>query len=167
MEQIKLQNKNYGSVVLATHGDISNKEAWLLEPVLYLTMVPNRKDGLLTMSEVAGLKLDTDVAALTACKSGLGANLAGEGVMSMGRAFQCAGAKTVLMSLWSVADLSSVMLMDEFFKKMKEGKSKLESWQEAKTHIRKEGFEHPFFWSAFVMVGDPGVQVESKAGAKN
>ncbi len=167
MEQIKLQNKNYGSVVLATHGDISNKEAWLLEPVLYLAMVPNRKDGLLTMSEVAGLKLDAEVAALTACKTGLGANLAGEGVMSMGRAFQCAGVKTVLMSLWSVADQSSVMLMDEFFKNMKEGKSKLESWQEAKTHIRKEGFEHPFFWSAFVMVGDPGVQLESKAGARN
>ncbi|MFH0958723.1 MAG: CHAT domain-containing protein, partial [Pseudomonadota bacterium] len=167
MEQIKLQNKKYGSIVLATHGDISNKEAWLLEPVLYLTMIPDRKDGLLTMSEVAGLNLDTDVAALTACKTGLGADLPGEGVMSMGRAFQCAGVKTVLMSLWSVADQSSVMLMDEFFKKTKEGKGKLQAWQEAKSHIRGAGFEHPFFWSAFVMVGEPGVQMESKTDAKN
>lgn len=119
------------------------------------------------MSEVAGLKLDADIAALTACKTGLGANLAGEGVMSMGRAFQCAGVNTVLMSLWSVEEKSSVALMEQFFKNIKEGKEKIRSWQEAKTHIRKEGFEHPFFWSAFVMVGDPGVQPESRAGARN
>jgi CHAT domain-containing protein/tetratricopeptide (TPR) repeat protein len=163
LEQVALQKKNYGSIVMATHGDISNKEAWLLEPVLYLTMVPNKKDGLLTMSEVAGLKLDTDVAALTACKTGLGTHLAGEGVMSMGRAFQCAGAKTVLMSLWSVADQSSVMLMNQFFKNIKEGKNKPQAWQEAKTHIRKAGFEHPFFWAAFIMMGDPGSNVAPKA----
>ncbi len=161
LEQVTQKNKDYSSIVLATHGDISNKAAWLLEPVLYLTMGSQKMDGLLTMSEVAGLKLDTDIAALTACKTGLGENLAGEGVMSMGRAFQCAGAKTVLMSLWSVADESSVMLMDEFYKNIKNGKANLQAWQEAKTHIRKAGFEHPFFWAAFVMVGDPGSPVVS------
>lgn len=156
IEQVSNQDKKYGTVVFATHGDVSNKESWVLEPVLYMAMLPDRRDGLLTMSEVAGLKLDSEIAALTACKTGLGANLAGEGVMSMGRAFQCAGVKTVLMSLWSVADQSSVMLMEEFFRNIKNGKSKLQGWQDAKASIRKAGFEHPFFWSAFVVVGDSG-----------
>jgi CHAT domain-containing protein len=154
MEQVGSENKNYGSLVLATHGDITNQEEWLLEPVLFLAMVPNKKDGLLTMTEVAGLRLGAHIAALTACKTGLGTTLAGEGVMSMGRAFLCAGVKTVLMSLWSVADQSSVMLMEQFFKNVKEGKTRLQSWQDAKREVRKAGFEHPFFWSAFILVGD-------------
>ncbi|MCX5873109.1 MAG: CHAT domain-containing protein, partial [Deltaproteobacteria bacterium] len=157
MERVSDPNNKYNSLVLATHGLISNDAPWLLEPVLALTMVPPGADGFLTMTDVAGLKLDSNIAALTACQTGVGVSLAGEGVMSMGRAFQIAGAKMVLMSLWSVAEQSSVMLMDQFFKNINEGKDKLRSWQEAKTHIRKAGFEHPFFWAAFIMSGDPGI----------
>jgi CHAT domain-containing protein len=163
MERIGKTGSNYASVVLATHGLISNNVPWLLEPVLTLTMVPPGTDGFLPMSEVAGHKLVADIAALTACQTGVGTSLAGEGVMSMGRAFQCAGVNTVLMSLWSVEEQSSVALMEQFFKSIKEGKDKLRSWQEAKTHIRKTGYDHPFFWASFVMLGDPGVQVATKA----
>lgn len=73
------------------------------------------------------LKMNADVVALTACQTGLGKELSGEGVMSMGRAFQCAGAKSVLMSLWSVAEDSSVVLTESFFRNVKAGKSKLEA----------------------------------------
>jgi CHAT domain-containing protein len=144
----------YNFIVFATHGFAGNNIPGIMEPVLALTMVPPGTDGFLTMSEVAGLKMNADVAALTACQTGVGVKLAGEGIMSMGRAFQCAGAKTVAMSLWSVSEKSSVMLIQEFFKKLKSGKGKLEGWSDARLALRKAGFEHPFFWGAFVLVGE-------------
>jgi CHAT domain-containing protein/Tfp pilus assembly protein PilF len=144
----------YKYVVFATHGFAGNSIPGIMEPVLALTMVPPGTNGLLTASEVAGLKMDADVAALTACQTGLGLRLAGEGVMSMGRAFQLAGARSVIMSLWSVSETSSIKLMESFFKNLKQGKPKLEALSEAKSELRSAGFEHPFFWSAFVLVGE-------------
>jgi CHAT domain-containing protein len=147
-------SSQYQSIVFATHGYAGNKIPGIMEPVLFLTMVPPGTDGLLTMSEVAGLKLNADIACLTACQTGVGVKLAGEGIMSMGRAFQCAGTKSVVMSLWSVAEDSSVMFMDEFFKGLKEGKGRLEAFTTARNQLVKGGFENPFFWAAFVLVGE-------------
>jgi tetratricopeptide (TPR) repeat protein len=145
----------YESIVLATHGFLANDVPGFMEPIMAFTMVPPGTDGLLTMSEVAGMKLNAEVAALTACQTGVGMRLAGEGIMSMGRAFQCAGAKSVIMSLWSVAEEPSVRLMEEFFKAYAKGSTKLEAWAKARNTIREAGFEHPFFWAGFIFVGEP------------
>ncbi|MBI5250337.1 MAG: CHAT domain-containing protein [Desulfomonile tiedjei] len=144
----------YKYVVFATHGFAGNSIPGIMEPVLALTMVPPGTDGLLTASEVAGLKMNAEVAALTACQTGLGLKLAGEGVMSMGRSFQLAGARSVVMSLWSVSETSSIKLMESFFNNLRQGKSKLEALTQARSELRSSGFEHPFFWSAFVLVGE-------------
>ncbi|MEW6532995.1 MAG: CHAT domain-containing tetratricopeptide repeat protein [Thermodesulfobacteriota bacterium] len=144
----------YKSVVFATHGFAANQIPGIMEPVLCLTMVPPGTDGYLTISEVAGLKMNVDVAALTACQTGTGVRLAGEGVMSMGRAFQCAGARSVLMSLWSVAESTSVLMTEEFFKQLRNGKGKREAWTSARVEARRQGFDHPFFWGAFILVGE-------------
>jgi len=144
----------FSAVVFGTHGFAANDLPGIMEPALALTMVPQGTDGFLTMSEVAGLRMDVDIAALTACKTGLGMRLAGEGVMSMGRAFQSAGARSVIMSLWSVAERPSILLMEEFFKELIHGRDKLTAWGNARAHIRKEGFEHPFFWASFILVGE-------------
>jgi CHAT domain-containing protein len=79
---------------------------------------------------------------------------AGEGTMNMGRAFQHAGARSVLMSLWSVAEGSSVTLVEQFFRHIKEGKTKLEALKSAREHVRQQGFDHPFFWAPFILVGE-------------
>ena len=144
----------YGKVVFATHGVMGNKVPGVMEPFLALTMVPPGTDGFLKMSDILSLKMNADIVALTACQTGLGKELSGEGVMSMGRAFQYAGAKSVLMTLWEVADTSSVKLTESFFQHRKSGKSKLESLKLARDEIRKQGFEHPFFWAAFILVGE-------------
>jgi CHAT domain-containing protein/Tfp pilus assembly protein PilF len=154
IETIAPDLQRYTAIVFATHGFAANSLPGIMEPVLALTMVPPGTDGLLTMSEVAGLKTDAAVVALTACQTGVGMKLAGEGVMSMGRAFQSAGARSVAMSLWSVSEDSSVLLMDAFFKGMQEGKSRLEAWTAAGAQVREAGFKHPFFWAAFVLVGE-------------
>jgi CHAT domain-containing protein len=145
----------YKYVVFATHGFASNSIPGIMEPVLALTLAPPGTDGLLTMSEVAGVKMKASLAALTACETAVGSRLAGEGVLSMGRAFQCAGAESVLMSLWSVAEDSSILLVKSIFRHMKEGKGKLEALELARSEIRSQGFEHPFFWAPFVLVGEP------------
>ena len=144
----------YKFVVFGTHGFLGNDTPTLMEPFLALTLFPKGTDGFLTMTEVAGLKMNIEIAALTACNTGVGSRLAGEGVLSMGRGFQCAGAKSVVMSLWSVAEDPSIMLMKEFFGGLKQGLGKTEAWTRSKVLIRQQGFEHPYFWSSFVLAGD-------------
>jgi len=145
---------DYGRIVFATHGYYSMRTPELREPFLALTTVPPGTDGLLTMSDVLSLKLSADLVALTACQSGLGRQMSGEGVMSMGRAFQFAGARSVLMSLWSVAEQPSVALVERFFRSLKEGKGKVESLRLAREEVRKQGYDHPFFWAGFILVGE-------------
>jgi CHAT domain-containing protein len=89
-------------IVFATHGFYGSSERGIKEPVLCLTLIPQSTEGLLCMSEVLGLRLNADLVTLTACQSGLGKKVPDEGIMGMGRAFQYAGARSVLMSLWSV-----------------------------------------------------------------
>ena len=154
LSKIAPRMDQYGRVVFATHGVMGNKVPGVMEPFLALTMVPPGTDGFLKMSDILSLKMNADVVALTACQSGLGKELSGEGVMSMGRAFQYAGAKSVLMSLWQVEEKSAVTLAENFFRYRKEGKTKLESLKSARDDIRNDGYKHPVFWSAFILVGE-------------
>jgi len=145
----------YRAIVFATHGYFGSKIPGIMEPILALTMVPYGTDGFLRMSEVMGLKMNADIVALTACQSGVGRTVVGEGTIDMGRAFQYAGAKSVLVSLWSVAEESSVKLVESFFKHLREGGGKLEALEKARAEIRREGYDHPFFWAPFILVGEP------------
>jgi tetratricopeptide (TPR) repeat protein len=146
----------YRSVVFGTHGYAGSDLPGIQEPVLILTLPdqPTGQDGFLRMTEVMGLKLNCDIAALTACQTGLGRHISGEGTMGMGRAFQYAGAKSVLMSLWSVSETASVNLVENFFRHLKEGKNKLEALRLARDEIRKAGCDHPFYWAPFILVGE-------------
>ena len=146
----------YRSIVFATHGYFGKDLPGIQQPVLILTLLdpPEGQDGFLRMSEVMGLDINCDIAALTACQSGLGRNVSGEGTMGMGRAFQYAGSKSVIMSLWSVSESASVDLVDSFFKHFREGKNKRESLKLAQDEIRKAGYDHPFFWAPFILVGE-------------
>ena len=146
----------YGCIVFATHGYFGKDIPGIQEPVLAMTLVdqPKDQDGFLRMTEVMGMKLNANVVALTACQTGLGSSLSGEGVLSMGRAFQYAGAKSILMSLWSVSERGSVLLVEKFFEHLNAGKSKLDALKLAREEIRMAGYEHPFFWAPFVLVGE-------------
>jgi len=144
----------YRNVIFATHGYFNKDNPGIMEPILALTCVPPGTDGYLRMSEVMGLKMNADMVALTACQTGLGRMISGEGTMGMGRAFQYAGARSVLMTLWSVEDKSSVQLVESFFRHMQEGKSKSEALRLARDEIRRAGYDHPFFWAPFILVGE-------------
>lgn len=74
--------------------------------------------------------------------------------MGMGRAFQYAGARSVVMSMWSVAEASSVDLVQAFFRYLAQGQGKVEALKLARADLRNNGYDHPFFWAPFILVGE-------------
>jgi CHAT domain-containing protein/tetratricopeptide (TPR) repeat protein len=135
---------------------------------LFLNMkpAPMAEDGILTALDVCGLNLfGTELVTLSACDTGVGEVRRGEGVFGLRRAFQQAGAKTLVMSLWQVADDETQMLMQHFYRNLFAGLPKPDALREAQLHIIREmrsrnirpdlGFAHPFFWAAFICQGDP------------
>lgn len=117
---------------------------------------PEAEDGILTAEDVTGLDLtDTQLVVLSACETGLGAIKVGEGVFGFRRSFIIAGAKTLVMSLWSVPDEETKELMIEFYKGLLHGKGRAESLRDAQLAMKAKNPD-PLFWAAFICQGDPG-----------
>lgn len=144
----------YGNVVFATLAVFSNKIPVVMEPFLVLTMTPPGADGFLKLTDILSLKMDAEVVGLTACQVQSGEDFSGQDLIAMGRAFQFAGARSVLMSLWEVEEICSSKLIISFFNHRRNGMKKLEALQAAKKDIRNEGYYHPYFWAGFTLVGE-------------
>jgi hypothetical protein len=122
---------------------------------------PDESDGILTAEEIAGINLEgVDWAVLSACDTGVGEIKVGEGVFGLRRAFQVAGAKTVIMSLWPVEDTTTEQWMGTLYREhFLNGKDTLESVRAASLQIllqrrARHQSTHPFYWGAFIAAGD-------------
>lgn len=145
----------YKYLLFSTHGILGNEIPYVKQPALVLNQIGNDlEDGFMTASEIFNLNLNAEVVALSACKTGLGVQSAGEGVVGLSRAFMYAGTDTVLVSLWSVADESTYKLMVKFFEGVEKGQDKITALQEAKNHLRTNGYTNPFYWAPFILVGE-------------
>jgi len=117
-------------------------------------------EGILTAEEIAGLNLQgTDWAVLSACDTGLGEIRAGEGVFGLRRAFQIAGARTVIMSLWSVEDRSTAVWMRQLYEgRLQKNLNTADAVHAANLAVLRERranaeSTHPFYWAGFVAAG--------------
>jgi tetratricopeptide (TPR) repeat protein len=147
--------KDYRYIHFATHADSTGKVQGIEEPFILLGQVENDKkdDGFLALSEVLSMDLDAEIVVLSACVTGRGEMMEGEGVSNFARAFQHAGAKSVLVSLWEVASMQAVDYMKGFYKHLKAGKSKSEALRLARGEIKSK-YPNPFFWAVFILHGE-------------
>lgn len=94
---------------------------------------------------------------LSACETGLGEAIPGEGVMSLAHAFRYAGAKSIITTLWSIDDKKTASIMQAFYQELKKGKKKDEALRQARLQYLDQHngeYAHPFFWGAFIPMGD-------------
>ncbi len=117
--------------------------------------LPSEDDGVLSLNEVYGLSLpNTHMVVLSACQSGLGQYYRGEGIVSLIHPLLSAGVSTVVASLWPVESSPTFELMSEFHKARTERMmSSGDALREAQLHMLRSGYDHPYYWASFIVVG--------------
>jgi CHAT domain-containing protein len=93
---------------------------------------------------------------LSACQTGLGKEIKGEGLVGLTRAFMYAGAPRVIVSLWSVSDRATASLMGRLYREMlRDGRTPAASLRAAQLALRSDArWQHPYYWAAFIVQGD-------------
>ncbi len=97
---------------------------------------------------------DTEMVVVSACESGIGEIEQGEGVFGVGRAFLAAGSRSVVVTLWSVADEPTAEFMEDFYSLWLSGETKAEALRHAQIKLRQT-FPSPAIWAPFILIGDP------------
>ena len=153
-ENIKSLNlSNYKIIHFATHSVIDDKVPARSAIILSLDDDPN-EDGFLQMREIYNLHLKADLVTLSACETGLGEFIRGEGIEGINRAFFYAGASAVLMSLWAVNDQATYQLMERFYYHLKNSLPLAKALRKAKLElINSDVLTHPYYWAGFIISG--------------
>lgn len=154
-ENFKSQNlANYRIIHFATHAFVDDRKPARSSIVLALDQDP-REDGFLQMREIFNLKMQADLVVLSACQTGLGQLIRGEGIEGLSRAFFYAGASSVLLSLWAVNDQASYQLLERFYVHLRSANPVMDSLRLAKLEmIDSEVLAHPYYWAGFIVSGN-------------
>lgn len=145
----------YRYIHFAAHGVVDEENPARSGIILSLEG-SEKEDGILQTTEIMRLKLNADLVTLSACRTGLGKVVSGEGVLGLTRAFLYAGTRSVAVSLWNVNDTATAELMKAFYRNLKRGMSKDEALRQAKLELlngKQAAWRHPYFWASFVLVG--------------
>ncbi len=150
--------RQYRYVHFATHGLLNERHPNLSGLVLSLVDRQGREqDGFLRLSEIFNLKLNAELVVLSACKTGLGRNVEGEGLLGLTRGFMYAGAPRLIVSLWNVSDRGTAQLMTDFYRETwSKGSSPAAALRAAQLSLlRQKEWNSPYYWAAFVLQGEP------------
>jgi len=162
-------------LAFATHGLVPGELNGLTQPALALSspsVTGEEGDGLLTMEEILGLKLDADWVVLSACNTGAGAGAGAEAASGLGRAFFYAGTRALLVTNWSVHSQSARQLVTDLFRRQANdprlGRSEalrqaMMALADGPGYLNAEGktefaYAHPLFWAPYTIIGDGGVR---------
>lgn len=141
----------YRIVHFATHGVLDPEHPELSK----LVLSPVDGEGFLRAHEIYRLDLPADLVVLSACSTGLGKEIRGEGLVGLTRGFQYAGARGVLVSLWEVGDRATAELMRLFYREMlQRGQTPAAALRTAQISLREAGWRAPYYWAGFVLQGD-------------
>ncbi|MEG4495528.1 CHAT domain-containing protein [Microcoleus sp. D3_18_C4] len=148
---------NYQIVHFATHGIANSKNPELSGIVM--SMVDdkgNLVNGFLRLTDIFNLKLAANLVVLSACQSGRGQNVKGEGMVGLTRGFMYAGAQRVAVSLWNVDDEGTSVLMQKFYQKMVQQKlAPAAALRAAQIEMmQQEKWKSPYYWAAFTLQGE-------------
>lgn len=148
--------RRYRRLHFATHSLIDEKSP-LRSAVVLTPDYDTEEDGFLEVGEISRMNLDCDLVVVSACQTGRGQLLSGEGIVGLSRAFLRAGARSVVVSLWNVTDISTSQLMKNFYQNMTGGLSNAASLRKAKLQLLNGSnvTRHPYYWSPFVIIGKP------------
>ena len=148
---------DYRIVHFATHGLINNQQPELSGLVLSLVDQAGRpQDGFLRLHDIYNLRLSADLVVLSACRTALGREIRGEGLLGLARGFMYAGAPRIVASLWNVDDRATSELMKQFYTAMlKQGLPPAAALRRAQVEMWNAGrWRSPYYWAAFVMQGE-------------
>ncbi|WP_445305129.1 CHAT domain-containing protein [Microcoleus sp. Pol12B4] len=148
---------NYQIIHFATHGLANSKNPELSGIVM--SIVDNKGNlvnGFLRLTDIFNLKLAANLVVLSACQSGMGQNVRGEGMVGLTRGFMYAGAQRVAVSLWSVDDEGTAVLMQKFYQKMVQQKlAPAAALRAAQMEMmQQEKWKSPYYWAAFTLQGE-------------
>ena len=156
-ETVKTENLgDYRYIHFASHGFVDENQP-ARSGILFSRDSQSTEDGVLQMGEIMRLKMNADLVTLSACSTGLGKLVTGEGMLGLTRAFFYAGARNVTVSLWNVNDSSTAALMKAFYENLNRGLSKSAALRQAKLVLlrgKEAAWHHPYYWAAFVLVGE-------------
>jgi CHAT domain-containing protein len=137
---------------LATHGLLDDFQGLGVPGAVALT--PSGKDdGLLTASEILNLKLNAELVVLSACDTGQG-KLTGDGVIGLSRSLITAGVPSVIVTLWSIPDNPSALLMTEFYRNLQQNPDKAQALRSAMLTTMKQYPNQPSAWAAYTLIGE-------------
>ena len=146
----------YNILHLAMHTLVNNEKPMLSKLVFYQDN-DSVEDGMLNTYELFSMNLNAGLAVLSACNTGSGKLMKGEGLMNLARGFIYAGVPGIVMTMWAVEDQSSAEIVQKFYKYLEEGMSKDEALRQAKLDLIDQGDplrSHPYYWAAYVTIGD-------------
>src|SRR6266508_2571527 len=148
----------YRIVHFATHGLLNNSHPELSGIVLSLVDEAGKpQDGFLRLQDIFNLKLSAELVVLSACQTGLGKEIKGEGLVGLARGFMYAGAPRILASLWKVDDQATSEFMERFYQGMlgPEALSAAGALRQAQLSVWKQKqWREPYYWAAFVLQGE-------------
>ena len=114
------------------------------------------QDGFLRLHDIFNLNLPAELVVLSACQTGLGKEVKGEGLVGLTRGFMYAGARRVVVSLWSVNDVATSEVMGKFYQKiLQEKQNPVTALREAQLEMwNSQQWKSPYYWAAFTVQGD-------------